>query len=812
MLNTARSQLKPYGIALLAVISTLLLTRLLESLLTPTVFILFFPAVVVSALYGGMNSGLLASILSAFVCKFFFLPPVYSLAISDLGTGVRLGIFLLVTLLITTTSSALRTARHRVEISLLKLRASEERYRVLAENVPQLVWITRADGFVDYFNQRWFNYTGLKPEQTLGWDWQQVVHPEDLPSTLEQWTTGLTTGNPFEIHYRLKGADGIYRWHIGRALPLRNPNGEIVNWFGTCTDIHDQKQVAEEVRQSQERLGFLANASRLLATSLDYETTLTNVARLAMPYLADVCAVDLVEENEPPVGQTLRRVAVAHIDPSKEELLYEIAHRYPPVAIALSPVKKALESGQSVLLSDVAESALADDAQDAEHLKLIRDIGSFCSTIIVPLIARGRTIGTILLGTTDSGRHYNSSDLCLAEDFAQRIALAVDNARLYWETQEAERRKDESLALLDAFLSSTPVGFAFFDRQRRYIRINDYLAAINGIPAAEHLGRTVGEILPPELALLVDIRHQQVLETGEPVLNVEESGETLAARNPESYWLSSYYPVRSSAEELLGIGMAVTEITERKQAQERIQLYADVVKNAQVGIVVWQLEDWENPGSFRLITSNPAACQFTDVDFESLVGTTMAESFPTLTKTHLIREYVEVVRTGEPKDLGEVRYEDERITAGIFSLKAFPLPHRCLGLAFENITQRKYVEEALRDALQKLNFHVENTPLAVIERDRNFCITRWSQGAERIFGWKAEDVIGKGLNELEFVFVEDKEAVNALRLRLINGDETHNISNNRSYRKDGSVVYCEWYNSALLDESGNLVSVLSLVL
>ena len=268
-------------------------------------------------------------------------------------------------------------------------------------------------------------------------------------------------------------------------------------------------------------------------------------------------------------------------------------------------------------------------------------------------------------------------------------------------------------------------------------------------------------------------------------------------------------PIRDAQGGIVAAVVTFYDITERKQAQERIQLYADVVKNAQVGLSVWQLQDLNDPGSFRLLTANPAASELIGIDLEALNGMTLAESFPALLETQILLDYVEVVRTGQAKDLGEVRYSDERVAQGIFSLKAFPLPNHCIGLAFENITQRKQVEEALRDALQKLNFHFENTPLAVIERDRDFRVTRWSKAAERIFGWQAEEVIGQ---DWQGIFVEDVEAVQNSRARLFNGEEKQNICYNRTYTKNGSVVDCEWYNSALFDEAGNFVSVLSLVL
>jgi PAS domain S-box-containing protein len=629
MLKVTLSQLKPYGVAVLSVAIAFLLTLLLQPLLTPTIFLLFYPAVMVSALQSAMRSAILASILSTLVCKYFFLAPLYSLTIPNLNTGVRLVVFLLVMLMIGGITTALGAARRRAEVSLLKLQESQERYRILAENIPQLVWLARADGFVDYFNQRWIEYTGLKSNETLGWDWQRAIHPEDLPSTLEHWKTALATGNSVEVQYRLKRADGIYRWHIIRAVPLRDPKGEIVNWLGTCTDIHDPKQVEEE-------------------------------------------RIQLLEALE-----------------SKQRLLEAVLQQMPAgVMVAEAP------SERLVLMNEQVQQIL--------H-------GPFL------LVDR-------------------------VEDYIQYQLLYPDG-RLY--TQE-----------------QTPLA--------------------------------------------------RSLRTGEIVR--EEELDIICGDGIRRTLLTSSTPIRDTEGCILAAVLTFYDITERKQARERIQLHADVVKNVQVGIVVWQLEDLETPDSFRLITANLAAKQVTGLDFEALIGTTMGESFPALMETQLPREYVEVVRTGQAKDLGEVRYGDERVVEGMYSLKAFPLPNHCFGLAFENITAAKKVEQELGEALQRLNFHVENTPLAVIERDRNFKIKRWSQGAQRIFGWQAEEVIGKGPNDLQLVHIEDIGAVTNLRIRLLSGIEKHNISRNRSYTKDGSVVHCEWYNSALLDESGNLVSVMSLVL
>ena len=136
------------------------------------------------------------------------------------------------------------------------LEDSEARYRFLADAMPQIVWTADPDGNLDYYNQRWFDYTGMTLEETTGWGWQPVLHPDDLQNCLNRWTDSLTNDSPYEVEYRFKRAsDGAYRWHLGRALPRRNEAGEILQWAGTCTDIEDFKQAQAGAAANERRAG-----------------------------------------------------------------------------------------------------------------------------------------------------------------------------------------------------------------------------------------------------------------------------------------------------------------------------------------------------------------------------------------------------------------------------------------------------------------------------------------------------------------------------------------------------------------------------
>ena len=152
------------------------------------------------------------------------------------------------------------------------LSESETNYRQLADAMPQIVWTAGPDGFLDYYNQRWFDYTGMTFEQTKGWGWEPVIHPDDLQSCLAAWKKAVETGANYKIEYRFKrGSDDQYRWHLGRAIPARDAEHKIIKWFGSCTDIHEQKKIEEELRQIKEEL-----EARVVARTVNLE--LSNIA------------------------------------------------------------------------------------------------------------------------------------------------------------------------------------------------------------------------------------------------------------------------------------------------------------------------------------------------------------------------------------------------------------------------------------------------------------------------------------------------------------------------------------------------------
>lgn len=139
-------------------------------------------------------------------------------------------------------------------------------FKFVIDLMPQMVWSTRPDGYHDFYNQRWYDFTGLSFEETKDKGWSLVLHPDDYEISWEVWKYSLETGNPYEIEYRMRKFDGTYNWFLARAEPLKDDRGKILKWFGTCTDIQEQREILEELKRTKEELHI---SNKDLSNSID---------------------------------------------------------------------------------------------------------------------------------------------------------------------------------------------------------------------------------------------------------------------------------------------------------------------------------------------------------------------------------------------------------------------------------------------------------------------------------------------------------------------------------------------------------------
>jgi PAS domain S-box-containing protein len=258
---------------------------------------------------------------------------------------------------------------------------------------------------------------------------------------------------PMRVHGLISGTLTFYYRSLHRcsetevrvATALANLAGSAIS----STELYEeQSRMRAEAEDAERRASYLGEASRVLASTLDYQKTLAQVAQLSVPNLADWCAVDMVGEEG-----SLVRLAVAHSDPAKVSWAHELQQKYPVDMDAPQGVPNVLRTGESELYSEIPEEMLVAAAIDDEHLRIMREIG-FTSAMVVPLNVHGRTLGAITFVSTESGRRYGPTDLAFAEDLARRAASSIDNARLYDQAQAARRSAEEASRLKDEFLAT----------------------------------------------------------------------------------------------------------------------------------------------------------------------------------------------------------------------------------------------------------------------------------------------------------------------------------------------------------------------
>ena len=327
----------------------------------------------------------------------------------------------------------LERARERAE---QELRVSERRYRTLVEATPlaQAVWTATVDGEI-HWSDDWMRITGQTPEELASGGGMSTVHPDDAQRTSAGWRQAIANARPYEDELRVRVAGGRYRWFAIRAVPVRLDDGTITEWVGVIADVHDRRRPEEEAR-------FINRATDLLtSTSLDYEETLRTLARLCVPELGDWCAIDVARDGAP-----YERLVVEHADPEKVKFAVELDRRF-RAAPEVDPIARVMATREPQLIEDIPDALLRELTTSREEYELARALG-LRSWIIAPMIARGRTLGSIAVVGSESGRRYSEEDLPLVLELARRAALSVDNARLFREAEDASRAKDEFLATL----------------------------------------------------------------------------------------------------------------------------------------------------------------------------------------------------------------------------------------------------------------------------------------------------------------------------------------------------------------------------
>ncbi|HEY4442239.1 MAG TPA: SpoIIE family protein phosphatase, partial [Candidatus Elarobacter sp.] len=315
---------------------------------------------------------------------------------------------------------------------------TRDAFRLLADTIPQLIWIARPDGFIEYWNAQYARYTGLEGTGQGGFD--VPIHPDDAEGVARRWLQAVATSEPFEYEYRIRRFDGAYRWFLARAEPQQDADGTILRWFGTNTDI-------EERKRGEEHLRFLARSGELLAAPVEIGTLLQQFADEAAAAVADLVTIFTFDGDG-----TLEPAAIAHRDPRGLEAWREVRRLYPlrrgDVAMQVAETKKAS------LLDKIPPDLITRLARDERHRAFLEAF-NIASAIFVPLLARsGDVVGVLQLANGPDARRLDERDVRFAEILARRLALSIETAEVF----ERERRISETFqdAALPRTLPSLP--------------------------------------------------------------------------------------------------------------------------------------------------------------------------------------------------------------------------------------------------------------------------------------------------------------------------------------------------------------------
>ncbi len=319
-----------------------------------------------------------------------------------------------------------------------------EPLRLLIDSVPNLAWTARADGWIDFYNRRWYEYTGTTPAQMEGWGWQSVHDPAELPRVLERWRASLATGEPFEMAFPLRGADGVFRWHLTRVVPVRDASGQITRWFGTNTDIDSQMRAEQTLADALAVTETLNRIGAVLSEGLELDKLIQRITDEA----TTLCRAEF--------GAFFYNVIA---EGGESYMLYTLSG-VPREAFSKFPMPRNTAvfaptfSGEGVVrLDDVTKDSRF--GKSAPHHGMPKGHLPVASYLAIPVKTRaGEVVGGLFFGHSKVAV-FTARDEQLLVAVAAQAGTAIENARLYEvarvaraDAEAASRAKDEFLAML----------------------------------------------------------------------------------------------------------------------------------------------------------------------------------------------------------------------------------------------------------------------------------------------------------------------------------------------------------------------------
>ncbi|QDU30405.1 Sensor protein FixL [Anatilimnocola aggregata] len=648
------------------------------------------------------------------------------------------------------TGHAVRMFGAMMDISTLKraeadLRASERRFRDLADAIPQIVWTARPDGGLDHLNARSTQYTGLGLQDLSEWSWEQVIHPDDLPATLHDWGEILRTGIPKPLEFRIRRADGEYRWHITRQVASRDQSGNILHWYGTCTDIEDYKRVESALRESQQRFTEFMKHLPGLAWIKDLdgryvfgnETTLkvfqvttdglmgrtdedffdSAVAeqfrrndRLALEKGGAILCVETLTHDDgivhsslvskfvipgPDKSRTLiGGVAIDITSQSKvEEALRSSEERYRTLFHSIPDPMFVYDPStlQYLAVNDAAVQKYGYSREEFLRMK-ITDLRP--AEYIAPLLEMLKDSKPVFENRGFWKHCKKNGELIDVEVTAHSLQLdgkpaCIVLAHDVTARQRAEAELRRTTELLKVVTDETPDAVFVKDREGRYLLFNPAAANFVGRTVEEVLGKDDTQLFAPADAAQIRNSDLRVMESAQ----TETNEEILTAAGVTRTYLATKGPYRDGNGEIVGTIGISRDITASKQAerlikesQQRLQALFNHALNA-----IFLVTD---EGTF--VDANPAACTMLGFSREELLTTPISSILGIDKAPSSDSDYWEPFRRdGNQHGMLQLRRKNGATIDAEFSAVANVLPGLHLSV-LSDVTERRQAEEAFR--------------------------------------------------------------------------------------------------------------------
>ncbi len=584
---------------------------------------------------------------------------------------------------------------------------SEEQLRLVTDNVSGLISYVDSEQryrFVNAVYEQWF---AQPREELIGRTVRELIG-DAAYGLAQQHIARVFAGEQVSFENTIDYADGLTRTVLTTYVPHVETAGQVLGFYALVTDITGRKQ-------AEERLRFLAEASNILASSLDYTVTLKNVASTAVPGIADWCAIDLVQSDG-----SIEAAAIAHVDPAKIHWAEELRQRYPVDPDATTGVPQVIRTGKADFYPEITDAMFQAAAKNEEELQLLRTIG-YRSLMVTPLQTHGRILGTITFVSTQEGHFFDADDLAMAEELARRAAAAIGNARLHRDVQQREQQLRISEERLRLATEAGGIGIYDYDLQTHNATFSNIYRQIGGFTPDEKLTRPMWLArIHPEDREMVDESLQRAVDHGESY----DYEYRIYRPDGSLRWLEihSHVTVDETGRAVRLTG-ALSDITARKEAEEEIRrLNRDLKRRldelqtlldvAPIGIFV------AHDPACALITSNPAGAKMLGIAPTTNASKTYANSelpFRVMRNGQEVPPHELPMQYAAQHDRAiysvelDIVYADGRVAN--FYEYALPLHDEegkvrgCLGI-FIDITERKQVEEALRDLTASLERRV----------------------------------------------------------------------------------------------------------